>query len=442
MVYWWIGEGLTPADEDLKEEKTAEDHANDMFNELIDKDFTEPVPKNHGQYVATCKMVRAVLNMIADKISFFGFDEYGDPKDFGEFDEIESPEEIPDIYPLYFKARMILENELKNVQRSLLGMWKSSATHDIEVEEFDFNASLEHMPCELKNEQQLADFVATALGNGGHIDVYVEHHGYDIHDWFAKDNDDLEDYDEMYEIVDRGKVCASKVGRKGIQKNVYKWLSKGKDKVEEGKGGLIEHYGKLWDYRDQLLKTNPGSTVKFDVDEVSGDRHKGLKEAVREWLPLAEHRQCVRHIYANLKKSWPGLHFKSLFGGQASSTLKQSWQNCYISFIKPVSGQSMWVKTGLPPPMPPKKRVMPGRPKRKRQKHPSEVNDSSSNRGRRCRSAMQDHAKADPANADQPMFQEAEFQQPGWRWNTQPVTDFDEHGTGSTAENAFDISDE
>ncbi|GJS16986.1 hypothetical protein Tco_0411458 [Tanacetum coccineum] len=48
---------------------------------------------------------------------------------------------------------------------------------------------------ELKNEQQLADFVATALGNGGHIDVYVEHHGYDIHDWFAKDNDDLEDFD-------------------------------------------------------------------------------------------------------------------------------------------------------------------------------------------------------------------------------------------------------
>ncbi|GKB56897.1 hypothetical protein Tco_0913083, partial [Tanacetum coccineum] len=41
---------------------------------------------------------------------------------------------------------------------------------------------------ELKNEQQLANFVAAALGNGGHIDVYVEHHGYDIHDWFSKDN--------------------------------------------------------------------------------------------------------------------------------------------------------------------------------------------------------------------------------------------------------------
>ncbi|GJR07382.1 hypothetical protein Tco_0530366 [Tanacetum coccineum] len=936
---------------------------------------------------------------------------------------------------------------------------------------------------ELKNEQQLADLVAATLRNGGNIDVYVEHHGYDIHDWFAKDNDDLEDYDEdecvlddissfveepqfigeeeviipnrctsdpflnrlcktdpkkttrntfgtnegnenalalvedeqedqsvdpIYKIkpgivypdhdpdqpwkdmvpilgmkfkdheemkmmlanygvangyqlwykrndyksllvlcgrnVEEGR-CASKVGRKGIQKNVSK-ASKGKEKVEEGKGkekvaegskvavgnkkwtkqaiklskspskkgtkrktsdnlckfrlwgswmqneasfqiktlipdhncarvfdfgalvtykwiarhyvreivsnpkishrelqaairekflinvslgqvrrakqralydfegGLIEHYGKLWDYRDQLLKTNPGSTVKLDVDEVSGgktyfkrfyvcfkamkdgwtagcrkvigldgcflkgtikgelltamgrdannqmfpiawavvtvknkdnwlwflvslgddlnlnrgatvtiisDGHKGLKEAVREWLPLAEHRQCARHIYANLKKSWPGLHFKSLFWGAASATLKHvfdekmkllsnlnehahkwlverdpntwsraffhmdrscgafengicesyhaaiinqrgkpiitmlediriylmqrlvimsekargltdiitpsvrkqleklkeylrlwevypsgyrefevrklnagfgvnlethkctcrlwdltgipcihgvaayaylmkdpaegvsdfysktAWQNCYISFIKPVSGQSMWVKTGLPPPMPPKKRVMPGRPKRKRQKHPSEVNDSSSQRvsrfGRtmtcsncyqrghnkkRCKnetvdpppkevrpkgkrkggqngfesaasalkrmrmdatasgSGLSEEEDADPANADHANVQEADVQQPGEMEQPvhmeepvqevdvqEPVQEadvqepvlrrglrlrrpsqrillnkwkkpfqFDEHGTGSTAENAFDISDE
>nr|GEV00315.1 E3 ubiquitin-protein ligase SHPRH [Tanacetum cinerariifolium] len=57
---------------------------------------------------------------------------------------------------------------------------------------------------ELKNEQQLADFVAAALGNGRHIDVYVEHHRYDIHDWFVKDNDDLEDCDEdEYKQEDR-----------------------------------------------------------------------------------------------------------------------------------------------------------------------------------------------------------------------------------------------
>nr|GFA56769.1 hypothetical protein [Tanacetum cinerariifolium] len=59
----------------------------------------------------------------------------------------------------------------------------------------------------------------------------------------------------------------------------------------------------------------------------------------------------------------------------------------------------MWVKTGLPPPMPPKKKVMPGRPKGKRKKHPSlcvmqycyEEDADPANA---------DHANADPANAD------------------------------------------
>nr|GFB97669.1 zinc finger, PMZ-type [Tanacetum cinerariifolium] len=59
---------------------------------------------------------------------------------------------------------------------------------------------------------------------------------------------------------------------------------------------------------------------------------------------------------------------------------KRAWQNCYSSFIKPVGGQSMWVKTGHPPPMPSKKRVMPDKPKGKRQKHPSKANDSSCQR--------------------------------------------------------------
>ncbi|GJW88367.1 hypothetical protein Tco_0163707 [Tanacetum coccineum] len=57
------------------------------------------------------------------------------------------------------------------------------------------------------------------------------------------------------------------------------------------------------------LNLNRGATVT-----IISDGHKGLKEAVREWLPLAEHRQCARHIYANLKKIWPGLHFKRLCG--------------------------------------------------------------------------------------------------------------------------------
>lgn len=31
-------------------------------------------------------------------------------------------------------------------------------------------------------------------------------------------------------------------------------------------GSLVEHYGKIWSYGYEILRTNPGSTVKLDVD--------------------------------------------------------------------------------------------------------------------------------------------------------------------------------
>ncbi|GJX01946.1 60S ribosomal protein L34 [Tanacetum coccineum] len=163
-------------------------------------------------------------------------------------------------------------------------------------------------------------------------------------------------------------------------------------------GGLIEHYSRLWDYRKQLLDTNPGSSVHLHVDEldngkihfkriyvcfkamiegwsagcrkvigldgcflkgtcrnmqsvetidnwewflaclcedlrldsgasltVISDGHKGLMESVKNLLPHAEHRQCARHIYANFKKKWNGLHFKSLFWLAATTTIQHTF---------------------------------------------------------------------------------------------------------------------
>nr|GEW99407.1 calcium/proton exchanger [Tanacetum cinerariifolium] len=40
----------------------------------------------------------------------------------------------------------------------------------------------------------------------------------------------------------------------------------------DNEGWLIKHCGKLWDYIDQLLKTNPGLNVKLDVDKGSGGK--------------------------------------------------------------------------------------------------------------------------------------------------------------------------
>ncbi|GJU33143.1 hypothetical protein Tco_1176732 [Tanacetum coccineum] len=186
----------------------------------------------------------------------------------------------------------------------------------------------------------------------------------------------------------------------------------------EHDGGLIEHYGKLWEYRQAVLDSNPGSTCHIDVDvqdngqnrfhrlymcfkgvkdgwlsgcrkvigidgcfithvckgelltamgrdannqmypiawaivdventnnwcwflslladdlqleeglglTIISDSHKGLIEAVKTWLPQAEHRHCTRHLYANFKKKWTGLHYKRLFWGAATSTIEQDF---------------------------------------------------------------------------------------------------------------------
>ncbi|KAM0064943.1 putative leucine-rich repeat domain superfamily, winged helix-like DNA-binding domain superfamily [Helianthus debilis subsp. tardiflorus] len=200
MIYWWIGEGLIPGEDDRVEE-----NANKIFKELMDMDFIEPETKRSRSYVANCKMnplIRAALVMIADKVKFFDFDKYGNPKDFGKFDEIESPEDMAAIYPLgepteffifYNENREpILKPELtdscqfahlpqsdqevpvnrngeeidkskdfylyerrklttKSYKACLMGSglskgkWQSSATHHIEVEEFEFLESLDYM---------------------------------------------------------------------------------------------------------------------------------------------------------------------------------------------------------------------------------------------------------------------------------------------------------
>ncbi|GJU29551.1 pentatricopeptide repeat-containing protein [Tanacetum coccineum] len=50
------------------------------------------------------------------------------------------------------------------------------------------------------------------------------------------------------------------------------------------------------------------------------DQHKGLIEAVKEVMPYAEHRQCVRHIYEGFRKLYSGVEFRLLFWAAAKAT--------------------------------------------------------------------------------------------------------------------------
>ncbi|GJV64239.1 hypothetical protein Tco_1475067 [Tanacetum coccineum] len=131
-----------------------------------------------------------------------------------------------------------------------------------------------------------------------------------------------------------------------------------------------EHYAMLRSYGKAILDSNPGSTVKLGVivnpdgktyfdrfyvcfagladgwkarcriiialdgcflkrpnqGEIltaigrDGNNHiypvawaVGLIEAVKDFMPNAEHRQCARNIYENFRKQYPGLEFRQLF---------------------------------------------------------------------------------------------------------------------------------
>lgn len=183
-------------------------------------------------------------------------------------------------------------------------------------------------------------------------------------------------------------------------------------------GGLKEHYARIWEYRNVVLDTNPGSTCRVDDEETSSgniyfrrfyvcfkgvrdgwfagcrkvlgldgcflkhtckgellvamgrdannqmypiawavvkvenhenwcwflgllcedlqlhqgngitiisDSHKGLLDAVGEFLPHAEHRKCTRHVFANFKRKFSGVELQALFWQAASTTLENKF---------------------------------------------------------------------------------------------------------------------
>ncbi|KAL3528262.1 hypothetical protein ACH5RR_012918 [Cinchona calisaya] len=121
---------------------------------------------------------------------------------------------------------------------------------------------------------------------------------------------------------------------------VYKTLQKAKILIY---GKYKKQYSKIWDYHEELLKRNPGSTMDTvtAVDEISGKERfqrmyicfealkrgfrercrpvvgvdgcpiLGLGSAIHEILPRIEDRHCVRHLHNNFKKLHPSDSLKA-----------------------------------------------------------------------------------------------------------------------------------
>ncbi|XP_070047328.1 uncharacterized protein [Nicotiana tomentosiformis] len=109
-------------------------------------------------------------------------------------------------------------------------------------------------------------------------------------------------------------------------------------------GDHIAEFQRIYDYRDEVLRTNPGSTCMVKVEErdangklvfqsfyvcfdalkkvfLSGCRNVlGLECTIRELLTMAEHRMCARHILANWSKKWRGIARRNAFWRCAKST--------------------------------------------------------------------------------------------------------------------------
>nr|XP_043615790.1 uncharacterized protein LOC122587689 [Erigeron canadensis] len=149
--------------------------------------------------------------------------------------------------------------------------------------------------------------------------------------------------------------------------------------LAEFQRSIEEHYGMLRSYADELLASNPGSTINIGVTRNPDGKSyfdrmyiclKGLKEGwkrgcrkvialdgcfmkspaigelltaigrdgnnhiypigfievVKYMLPYAEHRQCARHIYEGFRKRYSGVLFRSMFWSASKASYPQLFE--------------------------------------------------------------------------------------------------------------------
>jgi len=111
---------------------------------------------------------------------------------------------------------------------------------------------------------------------------------------------------------------------------------KGKILVAIGRDGNNQMYPVAWavcDRENSVCQAWFVSLLVTDLQMQDGcgwcvisDQHKGLVDAVKAYLPLAEHRLCARHVYANLRKTYKGMQFRKLFWAIAKSTTEVEFE--------------------------------------------------------------------------------------------------------------------
>ncbi|KAH7867298.1 hypothetical protein Vadar_031580 [Vaccinium darrowii] len=135
--------------------------------------------------------------------------------------------------------------------------------------------------------------------------------------------------------------------RRELTVDVSKWqLYRAKKKAREViDGDMVEQYNRLVDYLEtvRLLMEDIGSVEQRGWSFIS-DRQKGLLETFKDLMPNAEHRFCMRHIYANFRKVFKGKELKDALWRAASAGTV--WEHeAYMKKIEKMDGAAYnWLK--------------------------------------------------------------------------------------------------
>nr|GFA88485.1 hypothetical protein [Tanacetum cinerariifolium] len=177
---------------------------------------------------------------------------------------------------------------------------------------------------ELKSTQDIADMLKVGYDNGNEIDMYVEHFGYDIMELAEEIIEDpfmplrkmradirqkfMIDYRQALLDSNPGSTCRldvdESVNGSATFKMIYIYFKRVNDGWLPGCRKVIDNCGWFLHLLHDDLSLNDGNEIA-----IISDSHKGLIDAVNDWLPEAEHRKCTRHIYANFKKKYNGLQY-------------------------------------------------------------------------------------------------------------------------------------
>ncbi|GJW86098.1 hypothetical protein Tco_0159243 [Tanacetum coccineum] len=211
----------------------------------------------------------------------------------------------------------------------------------------------------LKTDEDVGLFVKALYENGSIIDLYCEHNGYDIMEMIKdqiapkyqalktpfkcnEENDPEDDIVDKHFLKTEGK-CAAFKGKKPKDKAgcsskpnhaecTFKPETKKNGQCKRAKacglydheGGLVEHYSKLWEYRQVVLESNPCNTSQLET------KHRD------------DHKIYVKRMYIcfkGIKQGWLDACRRVL---RCSTAFKNGISKSFNSRIVPARGKAKY----------------------------------------------------------------------------------------------------